>query len=75
MTNCVSSFNMGYHHGLNTEYHGEDVEALFRAWCDDAQLWESDADLASFEEGYREGVSDYKATWAEIKRRDDERSS
>lgn len=66
MVECISSYNMGYHHGLNTEYHDEDLRRLFRGWCFDARLLESDADFFSFAQGYWDGVADYKATWAEI---------
>ena len=60
MSENVSSYNAGYHRGLNTEYHDVPVKDLFAEWLADVRR-PAEADLASFTEGYEEGLLDYAA--------------
>tara|TARA_B100001094_G_scaffold331004_1_gene397895 strand:- start:11982 stop:12281 length:300 start_codon:yes stop_codon:yes gene_type:complete len=56
----VTSYNAGYHRGLNTEYHDVPVEELFVNWIADVRRPATGAiDLAAFEEGLRDGIVDY----------------
>ena len=55
MSENVSSYNAGYHRGLNTEYHDVPVKDLFAEWLADVRK-PAEPDLASFTEGYEEGL-------------------
>lgn len=54
----IESYIAGYHRGLNTEYHGEDVLEMFNEWD------EGGGDEKGFFEGFNEGFRDYKSIMA-----------
>jgi len=63
----VKSHAAGYHRGLNTEYHQikRDIYLypLFLEWLkeeSDNRRFVFDPNFWSFEEGYREGIKDYR---------------
>lgn len=59
--NTISSYNAGYHRGLNTEYHDIPVEELFAKWVADVRRPASEAvDIIAFEKGYNDGIEDYE---------------
>lgn len=53
----IISYNEGYHRGLNTEYHDEDIEQLYQQWVCESQ--NIDTSLEEFFHGYEDGLSDY----------------
>ena len=56
----VTSYNAGYHRGLNTEYHDVPVEELFVKWVADVRRPPAGSfDLTAFEAGFRDGLIDY----------------
>ena len=59
--NTISSYNAGYHRGLNTEYHDIPVEELFAKWIADVRRPATETiDPVAFEEGFRDGIADYE---------------
>lgn len=62
MSDFVSSFNGGYHCGLNTEYHDEDFVKMFNEWLDNKKRDGNPVIYPSFQEfvlGFRSGKKDY----------------
>jgi hypothetical protein len=57
----VSSYNAGYHRGLNSEYHREPIEKLYKEWVESTEflLVPVTFDPVAFEEGYEQGLADY----------------
>lgn len=53
----VTSFNAGYHRGLNTEYHDVAVRTLYADWL--TQGHQDNPSFTSFQEGYDDGLDDY----------------
>jgi len=66
--NTVSSYNAGYHRGLNTEYHDVPIEVLFKKWVEetDIRLVPVVFDLVAFEKGYNDGIEDYEDSLEEF---------
>ena len=66
--NTISSYNAGYHRGLNTEYHDVPIEVLFKKWVEetDIRLAPVVFDPTAFEEGYNDGIEDYENSLKEF---------
>ena len=50
--NTVSSYNAGYHRGLNTEYHDVPIEVLFKKWVEEKESIEKNARGLEFLSSY-----------------------
>ena len=66
--NTISSYNAGYHRGLNTEYHDVPIETLFKKWVEetDIRLVPVVFDPVAFEKGYNDGIEDYEDSLKEF---------
>ena len=66
--NTISSYNAGYHRGLNTEYHDVPIKILFTKWIADLRrpALEEAFDIVAFEKGYNDGIEDYEYSLEEF---------